>query len=211
MNQRRTLLTVVAIFTLSQLLYGQDNLRLNVVGGASFNSLSTAVFSNWGDGWTLGGGLAYPIAPLIELSLNMAYSRYPYQGDNLQLVFPAIAGLRWSVLGEPSSMIEGSIVARASANASYICPYLSLAAGLHRLSLGDIIVSEWFDSNPQNVSRAKYTGSGTSTTKGFAAFGAGFLVPLDSSLQLGLEGRVNQSFDSKVRFVLLLATVQIGL
>ncbi|MGA9363371.1 MAG: hypothetical protein WBW16_03290 [Bacteroidota bacterium] len=211
MNHRRSILTVVAILTLAQSVHPQNNFRVQLTGGASFNTPPSGVFSNWGNGWTLSGGLAYPITSSLELGLNMAYSRYPYQGDNLQLVFPAIAGLRWSVLGEPSNVIEGSIAARVSTNASFICPYLSLAAGLHRLNVGEIIISEWFSSNPQNVSQSTYNGSGTSTTKSFAALGVGFFVPLDSNIRIGLEGRVAQSFDSKERFVPLLATVQVDL
>jgi len=193
------------------LLYAQADLRLHVVGGASFNTLTTGVFSNWGDGWTLGGGWSHPISHSVEMALNVTYSRYPYQGDNLQLVFPAVVGLRWSVSGKPSNVIEVSIAIRISTSASFINPFLSLTTGLYRFNIGEIIVSTWVDSNPQNVSRSAYIGSGVSMTKGFAAPGVGFSMPLDSSIRVACEGRFAQTFNSQESFLTLVSTIQFDL
>ncbi|HXG37194.1 MAG TPA: hypothetical protein VNL36_00340 [Bacteroidota bacterium] len=211
MNHIRSAVAVIAILTLSHALYSQNNFRLQAVGGVSFNALTTGVFSNWRDGWTFGGGASYPISPSIELGLNIAYSHHAYRGDNLQLVFPAVAGFQWSVAGQPSNVIEASITARASTEASFINPFLSLTTGLYRLNIGEIIISTWFDSNPQNVSRSTYNGSGVSSTKGFAALGLGFSIPLDSSIRIALEGRFTQTFNSQESFIPLLTRIQFDL
>ncbi|MCX6145567.1 MAG: hypothetical protein NTZ35_20360 [Ignavibacteriales bacterium] len=211
MSYRRSIMTVVAILTLSQLLNAQGNFRLQVVGGGSLNSPTTGVFSNWGDGWTLGGGFSHSISPSIDLALNIGYARYPYQGRNLQLAFPAVVGLRWSISGQSSNVIEASIAARVSTSALFIDPFLSLTTGLYRFNISEIIISTWFDSSPQNMSRSTYIGSGVSTTRGFAAIGAGFSIPLGSSIRVTLEGRFAQTFHSKEIFVPLLTTVQFDL
>ena len=211
MSYRRSSLTLVAILTFAQLLNAQGNFRLQVVGGGSLNSLTTGVFSNWGNGWTLGGGFSHSISPSIDLALNIGYARYPYQGRNLQLAFPDVVGFRWSVSGKPSNVIEASIVARVSTSASFIDPFLSLTTGLYRFDISEIVISTWFDSTPQNLSRSIYVGSGVSATRGFAAIGAGFSIPLDSSIRVTLESRFVQTFHSGETFVPLLIAVQFDL
>lgn len=173
--------------------------------------LTRGAFSNWGNGWRVGGGASYPINSSTEVALNISYHRYPYRGENLQLVFPAIAGLRWSVSGEPSNVIEASVALRFNASSSFINPFLSLRAGLYRLSIGEIIISTWFNTNPENTSQSTYAGSGVSTTKGFAALGFGFSLPLYSGIRFGLEGQFAQSFDQKVNFIPVLSTIQVDL
>lgn len=212
MNPKRSILTTfVFILTLSQLIYAQNYLRFQVGGGASLNNLTTGILSNWGDGWTLGGGLSHSIGSQIDLAMNVSYSRYPYHGDNLQLAFPAIAGLYWSASGRPSNVIEASISARFSSSLFFIKPFLSLTTGLYRINIGEIIVSTWFDKSPQNVSRSTYNGSGVSTTKVFGALGAGFSIPLDSNIRFIIEGRYAQTFDSQEVFFPLLTAVQFDL
>jgi len=73
------------------------------------------------------------------------------------------------------------------------------------------MISMWIDSNSQSVSRSKYRGTGIATTKGFAAFGVGFSIPLDSSIRVKLESRFTQTFDSKETFLPVLSTVQFDL
>jgi len=211
MKHRRLILIVVAVLTLSESLYTQSRFRLQVAAGPSFNTSTAGVLSNWADGWTVGGGLSRRVASSTELALNISYSHYPFRGKNLQLAFPAVAGLRWNVSGKPTSTIEASIVARVSLSATFVRPFLSLTTGLYRFDIGEISVATWFDPNPQNASRSTYSGSAVSTTQGFAALGAGFSIPLDSAIRVILEGRFAQTFDSKENFVPLLATFQFSL
>ena len=189
----------------------QNVLRLEILGGASLNSLSTGVFSNWGNGWTIGAGCAYRVNKALDLVADVIYHRYPYRGGNVHFVFPAIAGLRWSVSGQSSNVTEGSIAARVSTSNFLINPFLSVRTGLYLMDIGDVIVSKWFDSNPQNVSHSTYQGTGVSTTKGFAAIGFGFSIPLDSSIRVIFEGRLTATFDAKESFLPMQATIQIDL
>lgn len=211
MKHTCSILAVIIISLLSNSLYAQNVFRLHLIGGVSFNTTTAGVFNNWGDGWSLGSGLGYPITPSISLGINLSYSRYPFQGDNLQLVFPAIAGLRWSVSGKPSNMFEASVSARTTSDASFINPFLSLTAGIYRLDIGKIVVSSWFGSNPQNVERVTYGGSGVSTTKIFAAVGVGFSIPVRSNMRVTVEGRFAQTFNPEESFVPLLSSIQLDL
>ncbi len=112
MKSKQLVILVTATLVLSTFSHAQINFRPELLGGISVNTLTTGVFSNWGDGWIIGGGAAYPISSLIDLALNVTYSRYPYRGDNLQLVFPTVAGLRWSVSGDPSNVVEAALASR---------------------------------------------------------------------------------------------------
>jgi hypothetical protein len=202
---------IVGFFVTSSTSFAQNVLRLEILGGVSFNSTTAGVFSNWGNGWTIGAGGAYRVGTAIDLIANAVYHRYPFHGDNLQLVFPAIEGLRWSVSGQASTVIEGSIAARFSISNSFINPFLSLRTGLFFMNTGSVVVSEWFDSNPQDVSHSTYNGTGVSTTKGFAAIGLGFSIPLDVGIRVIIEGRFTETFDAKEFFLPMQATVQIDI
>jgi len=202
---------IAAALALSTSLHAQRNLQPEALAGISLNSLTTGVFSNWGDGWTVGGGVSYPACSLIDLALNITYSQYPYRGDHLWLVFPAIAGFRWSVSGSPSDVTEASLAARLRTSGSFINPFLSLRSGIYQIKTGEIVISTWLESAPQAVSRSTYSGSGVSKTRGFAALCFGFSVSLDPGIRIRLEGGLTQTFDSKEEFIPLLSTIQFNL
>lgn len=211
MSSKRSICTVVFILALSQLMYAQNYSRVQIGGGTSFNHLTTGILSNWGDGWTIGGGLSHSLNPQIDLTMNVSYSSYPYHGGNLQLIAPQVAGYRMNVSGMPTSIIEASVSARFSSSPLFIKPFLSLTTGLYRINIGEIILSYWLEKSPQNVSYHTYNGSGKSTTNVFAALGAGISIQLTSKLRLIIEGRYSQTFDSKEVFLPLLTAVQFDL
>ncbi len=202
---------ILTLFLISSNAFAQNVFRLEILGGTSLNGSTSGVFNNWGNGWTVAAGGAYRLTRAIDLGANVSYHQYPYRGDNIFLVIPAIAGLRWSVGGQASNVIEGSISARISTSNSFINPYLSLRTGLYRINIGEVVVSEWFDSSPQNVSHSIYRGTGLSATKGFAGLGLGVSVPLDSSIRLIFEARYNETFDAEETFLPIQVAVQIDL
>jgi hypothetical protein len=57
------------------------------------------------------------------------------------------------------------------------------------------------DSSPQDVTQIVYTGSGTSTSAGFVALGVGFKIPLHSSIQMAVEGRITQTINATESFI----------
>lgn len=211
MKTRFFIVTLFVMTSLSTVGFAQSRLHVEVLGGASLNTLSQGIISNWGNGWTAGGGLAYEVSPSVNLVLNFAYDHYPYQGGNLELVFPAIAGLHYSVAGSPSNAEEASLGIRSSTRTSVVSPFLSLNAGVYHFNIGDITVSEWFASNPQDVSHYTYRGSGTSITNLFASVGFGLMVPVDSRVALSLEGSFSQSFDSNRTFLPLVLRLRYAL
>ncbi|MGA2623858.1 MAG: hypothetical protein ABSF91_08405 [Bacteroidota bacterium] len=211
MRGERSITLIAAALVLTTSSHAQSTLRPEVLAGVSPSGLTTGVLSNWGDGWTIGGGVAYPASSAVDLALDITYSSYSYRGDNLWLVFPAIAGLRWSVSGAPSNVVEASLAARLGSSGSIINPFLSLRTGICRLNTGEIVVSTWFDSNPRNVSRSTYSGSGVQMTKGFASLSFGLAIPLNANIRVRLEGGLTQTFDLEEGFIPLLSTVQFDL
>jgi hypothetical protein len=211
MNSVKRILILILFLVPSSSMLAQEALRLEILGGASFNNLAAGVFSNWGDGWMIGAGGAYRATKSIEIVGDVIYSRYPYSGANIPVVVPDIAGLRWSVSGQPSDVIEGSIGGRLSTSSSFIDSFLSLRTGFYRINIGDVVVSEWLDSDPRNVFRSTYQGTGVSTTKGFAALGLGVSVPFDSKIKLIFEGRFAETFDAEESFLPIQVAIQIGL
>jgi len=159
----------------------------------------------------LGGGFSHPLSKSVELTLNVAYSGYPYRGGHVEFAVPAVLGFQWRVTGNPSDVLEASIGVRASTSISLISPFLSLTFGLYRFNVGEITISSWMDSTPQNVTRTVYRGSGTSTNTGFVALGLGFKIPLHSSIRMAVEGRITQSVDPRENFIPIRASVQFDL
>ncbi len=224
---RQPVIALAVLFvSLSPFTHAQDKLRLEVGGGASLNGLTSGVFSNWADGWTLGGGVSHPMSSSIDLTLNLTYHRYPYRGNNLELIMPGGGGLQWRAFGQASNVIETSIAFRFISSGTLISPFLSFRTGLYHFIIGKIEISTWYTHNEANlvshsihntsriskpmniIYRSTYSGSGTSTTKGFAALGFGCFVPLDSNIRMMFEGRITQTFDSKEKFIPLLAVLQ---
>jgi hypothetical protein len=211
MITRKPIIILITTLFVSPLLLAQHNFRLELLAGASLNNQSTGVFSNWGNGWTVGAGASYPLRESLDLDLNATYAHYPYRGGNVQIAVPQIVGFRLNLSGQPSSILEASLAIRFTTLGSPINPFFSLRAGLYRISLGEIQVSSWLDSNPQNISQSTYSGSGVSDNKGFAALGVGFSVPLGTRIRLNFEGRLTQTFDSKEKFIPLLSSLQFDL
>ena len=204
-------LTLIALFYSCNAL-GQTNLRIEIQGGKSYNAFGQGTMSNWGDGWAIGGGVGYRIMTNTDVTLNLLYSYYPYTGNSLLLAFPDIAGLRYSVSGQPSNAYETSIGMRfSSPQVHFINPFISLRMGLYILNAGDITISEWFDSNPQKVSYSKYYDSGVSSTDIFVRIGIGFIIPVNSKIGLGLEGRFSQLLISKGSFLPVIASINYNL
>ena len=72
---KKLIVVLIGGLALPSLLYAQPDVRLQIAGGASLSTLSSGIFQNWGNGWTLGGGLSHPLDKTVDLTLNVAYSR----------------------------------------------------------------------------------------------------------------------------------------
>ncbi len=205
---RRIFLLILIILFYSCNSFSQTNLQFEILGGKYYNFLDQGILNNWGDGLAVGGGLGYRILPHSDLILNFTYSHYPYAGNNVFLVVPAVVGYEYNVSGEPSNVYEASIGIKFNSNIKFINPFISINTGLYIINAGNIIISDWMDSNPHNVSHYKYYGSGISSTNMFAGIGIGFMVPVYSNFGIGIEGGFNVLFNSKGSLQPLMASVQ---
>lgn len=191
--------------------FSQSNFKLEILGGKYYNLAGQGILNNWGDGWAVGGGLGYRILPHSDLILKVTYSHYPYTGNNVFIAVPQVVGLEYSVSGEPSNVYETSIGIKFNSDINFINPYLSINTGLYIINSGNIIVSEWLGTNPNNVSHSKYYDSGISSTNMFAGIGIGIMVPIYSNFDIGIEGRFNVIFNAKGSFLPVMASIQYAL
>lgn len=196
----------------SNVIRAQNRFRIELLGGSSLNlKYNSGLFSNWGNGYLVGGGVVYQLFPSFELAVDVAYHGYPYIGGNLDLVVPDWLGWEQSTSGSRSNILEFSAVFKNTPKKFLFYPVFSFRLGVFRTHIGDIIVSEWDAQTPENVSHLKYHGSGINQTNGFAALGLGFNIPLYENSRLILESRITQTFDLKQTFIPILLTYQYDL
>ena len=197
------LLVIVSIMALQWTPgFAQSRVYLEGFGGTSFNTLSTGVMRNWGNGWTAGTGLSYELSRSINFLLSVAYERYPFQGDNLEIILPQIVGLKYSFTGSPTDGEAVSLGIRfISAGINFVSPFLSLNLGVSHYKMGKITMSGSFGWNQRSASNNTYPGSDISITNPFASIGFGLMVPVSPVIAMSVEGSFSQSFDSYRTFL----------
>ena len=207
-NRYLIVLIVLLVFTVN-IIDAQNSFRIEFMGGPSLNLKNNSkLFSNWGNGYLVGGGVIYQLFPSFELAMDVSYQGYPFKGGNLELVFPDWLGQEHSVSGSHSNILECSVVFRNTPKNSLFYPIFSFRLGVFRSHIGEVIINEWYDQTPENVNHQKYNGTGIIQTNGFAALGLGFNIPLKEKSRLILESRISQTFDLKQTFIPILLTFQ---
>lgn len=209
MKNRYLIVLFVLFVVTTNIIHAQNFFWIEFMGGSSVNLRNNdRLFSNWGNGFLIGGGVVYQLFPSFDLSVDIAYQDYPYKGGYIQLVTPDVLGLEQSVSGSGSNVIECSVVFRNTPKNSLFYPIFSLRLGVFRSHIGEVIINEWYDQTPENVSHQKYNGTGIIQTNGFASLGLGFNFPLKENSRFILESRITQTFDLKQTFIPILLTFQ---
>jgi hypothetical protein len=189
-------------------LSAQEHIRLEVFGGPSFNLTPPDAFSNWGTGWSFGGGIAYPIDSSLDAFLHVAFQHYSYRGGYIDLSYLPASGLNEGDSGNKSTLIEISAGARVSSSEEGIQTFASGKLGLYITKVGAISVTAWYDSAPNSVDQWTYGGTGVTQVRPFAALSLGFSFPVNRSTKVLVEGGIAQTFDSAMRFMPVTATLQ---
>jgi hypothetical protein len=209
MKSRYLIVLFVLFVVTTNVIHAQNLFRIEFMGGSSLNLKNNArLFSNWGNGYLIGGGVVYQLFPSFDLAIDIAYQGYQYKGGNLELIAPDVLGWEQSVSGSASNVLECSVVFRNTPRKSLFYPIFSLRLGVFRSHIGEVLINEWYDQTPGNVTHQKYKGTGIIQTNGFAALGLGFNIPLKEKSRLILESRIEQTFDLKQTFIPILLTFQ---
>jgi hypothetical protein len=214
MKKSGKLAFIVLMILINHELQAQKLFKIELQSGSSLNGsvMNGGLFSNWGNGLIVGGGIAYHLFPNFDLVINVSYQYYHYQGDNLQFVNPDVLGFRRSVTGSGSNIIETSLAFRTSSPAdSKIVHYFSFRTGVFRVNVGEINVASWIESTPELITRGLYPKTGVVEIKGFASLGIGFGVRLNSRLSTIIESQITQTFDLKQTFVPVVLIMQYNL
>jgi len=208
MKNWKVIVFLVLFVATTNIIHAQNLFRFEFTSGASLNLNNGRLFSNWGNGYLVGGGVAYQLFPSFELAMSVTYQGYPYKGGNLELVFPDMLGEEYSVSGSHSNILECSIGLKNTPKKSLFYPIFSFRLGVFQTYIGDIIINEWNTQTPENVSHHKYHDTGVNQTNVFAALGLGFNIPLNENSRLMLESRITQTFDLKQTLIPVLLTFQ---
>ena len=209
MKIRYLIVLLVLMKSNTNVILAQNPFRIEALGGTSLNFRYNArLFNNWGNGYIFGGGVVYQLSPVIDLAMDVGYQGYPYKGGNLELVAPDVLGWERGINGSGSNILECSLVFRNTPKKSIFYPVFSFRMGVYRTHIGEILINEWYYLTPGNISQHKYNGTGTIHTKGFAALGLGFNIPLNDNARLIVESRITQTFDLEQTFIPIVLTFQ---
>ncbi len=198
---------IIILVPLAKSLAG-DVFRVEASSGITIMESSQSLLSHWNNGWTAGMGVGYPLSASCEIGASLFYHRFPF-GNNLSLAFPAVWGFRWRVDGKATNMYEAAVEVRFTLPTSFLRPFLSVRGGVCATTVGQVLVTTWMETSPQNTSSSVYRGTGESLTRGFGGAGLGFRMPLYSNLQFGVEGRCTAAFDGSYTFWPVLGTIQL--
>jgi hypothetical protein len=209
MKNRYLIVLFLLIGVSTYVIHAQNPLKIELLSGTSLNIRNAErVFSNWGNGYIFGGGVAYQLIPAFDLAMYVAYQGYPYKGGNLELIAPDQIGWKQSANGSASNILECSFAIRNTPKKSLFYPMFSLRLGVLRTHIGEIIINEWDEQNPENIYHQKYSKTGIIHTNGFAALGLGFNFPVNENSRIMLESRITQTFDLEQTFIPIVLTFQ---
>jgi hypothetical protein len=187
----------------------QTKFHLELGGGFVSNTLSTGVLSNWEGGWSINVAALYDLTACLQLTAKAGYQQHEYAGGSLQLVNFRSLNFRREIDGDDTDVYELSFGARF-VDKTKVKLFFAARGGLSWIDVGRIRITQ-SSYAPDILSTSDYPGSGESLQKGFALFGAGFIVPITNGLNLVLESDLLSTFDREEVVIPLNASLQIGL
>ena len=191
--------------------YSQKRLSYDIYTGIDISKIGNSYLENWGNPWIIGLGINYHLNENAELGLNGFYQNSKYTGENLQLAFLAVAGLKYSVEGENTNIYQLSMVTRLYQKTGLIRSYFVFGTGVYFIDQGTIIISTWFNDDIQEMIRNKYFDSGKSITQAFGSFGIGIKIKILKNVDWRLESSFIFTVDEYQSFLPLLSNFSIYL
>ncbi len=210
---RRVIYLALLVFILQSVSQAQSDIWVELSAG--FSSVSESNSANsilryWDGGWKVGGAVSYVVSQDIQLVASVCYSRLRYSGKEPALAIPDVVGFRISITGDASHIYEASIGTRLFMSHRFVKSFISIRGGIQYTRVGEIrITTRW-----ERLTTYVYRPSGTSFPKPFAFVGFGVGVPINSSVNVLLEGAFTLTFDGLQPYYLIssiFATLQLNL
>ncbi|CUS76396.1 hypothetical protein JGI14_100127 [Candidatus Kryptonium thompsonii] len=215
---RRVIYLALLVFILQSVSQAQSDIWVELNAGVSSVSESNSansILRYWDGGWKVGGAVSYVVSQDIQLVASVGYSRLRYSGKGPTLAIPDVVGFRMSITGDASHIYEASIGTRLFMSHCFVKPFISIRGGIQYTRVGEIRITTWMEQNPQNTLTTRvYSSSGTSFSKPFAFVGFGVGAPINSSVNVLLEGAFTLTFDGLQPYYLIssiFATLQLNL
>ncbi|HKI46703.1 MAG TPA: hypothetical protein VKA08_15345 [Balneolales bacterium] len=141
----------------------------------------------------LGTGVTYRFNPNLEIGTDISHEHL--EGNDL------------------TSMWEASFAFRLILPAHYIRPFFSLGSGIYFVNTHSspavIMIDPAFGSH--SFTSSKDRNSSQKHSKGLAAFGLGFEIPLNKRFQFRVDARWTGTFDGSYSFIPVTAAFQVAI
>lgn len=199
----------------------KSDIRVELGVGFSLISDFNTFLPYWKNGWGVGGSISYVVSQDIQILASLSYSRFEYNGrepfiieflDSGQgptLAIPRVVGFRRDITGDASHIYEASVGVRLVRSGYFIKPFISIRSGIQLTQVGKILITTWWEQEPQNKFTYVYRSSGKTFLKSFTSVGLGVDVPVSSRFNILLEGMFSLTFDLSQQYCPIFATLQI--
>ncbi len=205
--------SILLVFFLSLLLVSnlaaQNHFGISVGGGYVSTSLDKTKLPYWEDGYLIKFSTDYNLTEKIALFFSSSYQRHIFNKRLVSVGVPAVAGYRYSLRGENSSVIDFSVGGKLYMSDSKIRPYLVIGAGLLLINQGKVELTNWMEGDPTRTT-SLYANTDKNYSLGEMNFGAGLEIELINNFYLGIEGKLVSCFDGLSYFPLA-ASMKFGL
>ncbi len=172
----------------------EPGLRYRVAAGYVVNAFNQKLFSNWGRGWTIGLGVAYPASPRTSLVAAVDY----------QNLAPTRRYVPWNISDERlapqpgntrSHVLDFSLGMRLRLRPGGVGPFISVAGGATVIRFGRLTThapEPGLDASEAGV----MPGTDRWQLDSSVSLGFGLLIPLTDRLELGVTVGLSSTFQT---------------
>jgi len=191
-------------FFLNEDILAQNNISFSFGGGYVSSAIDNTKLPYWENGYVINFTFDYKLSEKIALSFSSSYQRHFFNETLVNLAVPAVAGYRYSISGENSSVFDFFIDGKLYMSDSRIKPYLGIGTGLLLINQGKVEITNWMEGNP-NKSTSLYSNTDKNYSLALINFGVGLEIELIDNFQLVFDGKLVHGFGGPLYFPLTTA------
>lgn len=197
---------ILIIFFLSHCIFeevsAQNSFGFSLGGGYASSALDKTKLPYWEDGYLINFSSDYKVTDKTSFFLSSSFQQNYFNSRLVDIVVPAIAGYRYSISGENSTVIELSVGSRLYMNNTRLKPYMGVGAGLLFINQGKVEITSWMEGKP-NRTTSLYSNSDKNYNIAQINFGVGLEVSILNNFQLVVDGKLIYGFGGPNYFPLI--------
>lgn len=202
---------IVIIFS-ALLVQGSFAQRVSISlgGGYHFTTSNNSNLPYWENGYIAGLTADYILSDRFNLFISGSYQKIFFNENLLTLAVPAVAGYRYNINAENSSVYEISVGGRFyTFNSSILKPFFCAGIGALIIKQGKIEITDWVEGSSGKTTSI-YGNTGQHFKEGQLNFGFGTEIQLDNNFVIILDTKFVQSF-SGLSYIPITSSVKIDL